>query len=88
MKKIIIPSIIDTYGLIKFWDFDCGSPSTDNSNKILHNCYPSFIHQQQQCLQKKRVAAPVLKKMVKILGLFKKADSFNLIKGYPFNWFV
>ena len=24
MKKIIIPSLVDTYGLIKFWDFDCG----------------------------------------------------------------
>lgn len=23
MKKIIIPSLVDTYGLIKFWDFDC-----------------------------------------------------------------
>lgn len=26
MKKLIIPTIMDTYGLIKFWDFDNGGP--------------------------------------------------------------
>ncbi|XP_039484778.1 uncharacterized protein LOC120447461 isoform X4 [Drosophila santomea] len=27
MKKLIIPTLMDTYGLIKFWDFDSGAPA-------------------------------------------------------------
>ncbi|EDW33005.1 GL16131 [Drosophila persimilis] len=27
MKKLIIPTLMDTYGLIKFWDFDTGAPA-------------------------------------------------------------
>jgi len=28
MKKLIIPTLMDTYGLIKFWDFDSGAPAS------------------------------------------------------------
>jgi len=28
MKKLIIPTLMDTYGLIKFWDFDTGAPGS------------------------------------------------------------
>ncbi|KAM8710380.1 hypothetical protein ACLKA7_017066 [Drosophila subpalustris] len=32
MKKLIIPNLMDTYGLIKFWDFDAGVPDGSNSH--------------------------------------------------------
>nr|XP_017028757.1 uncharacterized protein LOC108079058 isoform X2 [Drosophila kikkawai] len=31
MKKLIIPTLMDTYGLIKFWDFDAGPGSVSQS---------------------------------------------------------
>lgn len=31
MKKLIIPTLMDTYGLIKFWDFDAGPGGVSQS---------------------------------------------------------
>lgn len=59
MKKILIPSLIDTYGLIKFWDFDCGSPSAEISKNILNKCYPTT-----QCYQKRKIVPSSFPKMV------------------------
>lgn len=33
MKRLIIPTLIDTYGLIKFWDFDAGPPAANERAK-------------------------------------------------------
>ncbi|XP_032309491.1 uncharacterized protein LOC6507673 isoform X3 [Drosophila ananassae] len=32
MKKLIIPTLMDTYGLIKFWDFDTGAPGSGSGS--------------------------------------------------------
>lgn len=41
MKKLIIPTIMDTYGLIKFWDFDAGLPDS-SGNKTSKRGRPDF----------------------------------------------
>lgn len=43
MKKLIIPTIMDTYGLIKFWDFDDGLPDGSlNHSKTSKRGRPDF----------------------------------------------
>lgn len=41
MKKLIIPTIMDTYGLIKFWDFDAGLPDS-SGNKTSKRGRPDY----------------------------------------------